>query len=277
VSGAAIVMGAAAACAVAGVADALSAARATGARLGPAHRVVAAAIGGLGRALGPRAPRSLHSRIEAAGLDTDAAEVMAMKAGLAIPTLAAAALLAPAAPSRLAPLLLVALPAAAFLLPDLRLRRRTRRRAEAMEAELADVLELMRVAAGAGLTPRRALEETGRRHPGPLARELRRTASRAALGVPLAQALHELERRAPAEGIHALAAALARAEVHGAPLEATLQAQAARARSRAAQRTLERAARAAPRIQLVVALLLVPAVLLLVAAALLPALAGGRI
>jgi pyruvate/2-oxoglutarate dehydrogenase complex dihydrolipoamide dehydrogenase (E3) component len=57
-----------------------------------------------------------------------------------------------------------------------------------------------------------------------------------------------------------------------APLADALAAQTAEARSRRAARRAETAARAAPKIQLVVALLLVPAVLLLIAAALIPAL-----
>ena len=106
-------------------------------------------------------------------------------------------------------------------------------------------------------------------------RELRRAAGRATLGVPAAAALDELERRCPARGIAPLAAALRRAERHGAPLAPTLAAQAAEARARRAQQAAEAAARAAPQIQLVVALLLVPAVMLLVAAAMLPALTGA--
>jgi tight adherence protein C len=68
-----------------------------------------------------------------------------------------------------------------------------------------------------------------------------------------------------------LVAALHRATRHGAPLGPTLAAQAAEARARTARRHTEAAARAAPQVQLVVALLLVPAVLLLVGAALIPA------
>ena len=45
-----------------------------------------------------------------------------------------------------------------------------------MEAELPDVLDLLRVAIAAGLAPRRALQEVGRRHPGLLAQELKRAA-----------------------------------------------------------------------------------------------------
>ena len=92
-----------------------------------------------------------------------------------------------------------------------------------------------------------------------------------ALGVPATTALARFERWCPAAGIPPLTAALRRAARHGAPLRPALEAQAAEARSRAARAHAERAARAAPQVQLVVALLLVPSVLLLVAAALMPA------
>jgi tight adherence protein C len=142
-----------------------------------------------------------------------------------------------------------------------------------MADELADVLDLLRVAVDAGLSPARALQEVGRRRHGPLAAELRAAAARIDLGVPRAHVLEALERRCPAEGIPALTAALLRAERHGAPLGPALAALAADARARQAQRLRERAARAAPKIQLVVALLLVPAVMLMVGAALATALA----
>jgi tight adherence protein C len=229
----------------------------------------------LGRGAGLRAPRSLEARIAAAGLDVPVADLMAVKAGAATAGLAAGMVLAADAPGRLGLALLLAAPATAFLVPDAQLRRRARARGRVIESELADVLDLLRVAVAAGLAPRRALAEVGRRHPGLLASELRRATRRAALGIPASQAIDELERRAPAPGIAPLAAALRRAERHGAPLGPTLAAQAAEARARGAQRQAESAARAAPQIQLVVALLLVPAVMLLVAAALLPALSGG--
>jgi tight adherence protein C len=225
----------------------------------------------LGRGFGWRAPRGLADRIAAAGLDRPVADVMAVKAGGALAGLAVAVLALPVAPGRLGLLLLAAAPAAGFLAPDAALRRRTRRRTRVIEAELADVLDLLRVAVAAGLSPGRALAEVGRRHPGVLAEELARAAAHAALGVPRATTYAELERRAPATGIAALTAALGRADRHGAPLVPALAAEAATARAHAAQRAAEQAARAAPQIQLVVALLLVPAVLLLVAAALLPA------
>jgi tight adherence protein C len=229
----------------------------------------------MGRGFGWRAPRGLEARIAAAGLDRPVADVMAVKAGGAVAGLAAAVALLPVAPGRTGLLLLVALPAAGSLAPDLRLRRRTRRRTQRIEAELADVLDLLRVAVAAGLAPSRALAEVGRRHPGVLAAELTRAAAQAALGVPRSRTYDELERRAPAAGVPALVSALRRADRHGAPLGPALAAEARTARARQAQRAAEQAARAAPQIQLVVALLLVPAVLLLVAAALVPAIVPG--
>jgi tight adherence protein C len=236
-----------------------------------AGRVGVALLRRLGRGFGARAPSGLRERIAAAGLDVSVSDVMAVKVGGALAALASALALLPAAPGRTGATLLLAGPAAGFLAPDAWLRRRTRRRALAIEAELADVLDLLRVAVAAGLAPGRALAEVGRRHPGLLAVELRRTARLAALGVPRSRAYAELERRCPAAGVPALVAALGRADRHGAPLVPALAAESRAARARAAQRAAESAARAAPQIQLVVALLLVPAVLLLVAAALLPA------
>ena len=225
----------------------------------------------LGRSFGWRAPRGLADRIAAAGLDTPARDVMAVKVGGTLAALAAAVLALRVAPGRTGALLLAVAPTAAYLAPDAGLRRRTRRRARVVESELADVLDLLRVAVAAGLTPGRALAEVGRRHPGVLAQELARATAHAALGVPREDTYAELVRRAPVPGVSALTAALSRADRHGAPLAPALAAEAKTARARQAQRAAEQAARAAPQIQLVVALLLVPAVLLLVAAALLPA------
>ena len=129
------------------------------------------------------------------------------------------------------------------------------------------------MAVDAGLPVPRALAEVGRRHPGLLAAEIRRASALIELGVPQAEALVGLARRCPGRGVPALVAALGRAERRGAPLGDALAAQAEEARARRAREATEVAARAAPKIQLIVALLLVPSAMLLMAAALIPALA----
>jgi tight adherence protein C len=277
-SGAALLAAGAAALAAAGVVDlaaALGERRAAGGSRARRPALVAA-VARLGRRLGaPAPPADLEHRIAAAGAPASLriADVMAVKAGAALVALIVALPLAAALPGRLGIVAAIGAPAGGFLLPDAWLRRRIRARGRAMAAELADVLDLMRVAVDAGLSPARAVQEVGYRRHGALAAELRAAAARIELGVPRADVLATLERRCPAEGIAPLTAALLRAERHGAPLGPALQALAADARARHAQRLRERAARAAPKIQLVVALLLVPAVMLMVGAALVTALA----
>jgi tight adherence protein C len=237
---------------------------------------------GLGRRLlrwAPRvgAPRGLAPRLDAAGAALAVGDVMAGKLAAAVAAGLAGAAAVPAAAGRLSTAALVAAPAAGWFAPDLLLRARTRRRARAIERELADVLDLLRVAVGAGLSPWRALAEVGRRHPGVLAGELGAAARRVAVGVPAGRALDRLERRTPGAGVRALVATLRRADAVGAAPGRALAALAEEARAREARRLAEQAARAAPKIQLVVALLLVPSVLLLVAAALIPALTGASL
>jgi tight adherence protein C len=232
---------------------------------------VPALLARLGRRLGaPAAPRDLARRLDAAGTPPTiaVAEVMALKCGAALAAFVAALPAVALLPGRLGPVALVAAPAGAFVAPDAWLARTTRRRRAAMAAELPEVLDLLHVAVSAGLSAQRALGEVGRRRAGPLAVELRTAAARAALGVPQAHALARLARRCPLDGVAALVAAIGRCERHGAPLAPALQALAADARAQRAQRVREHAARAAPKIQLVVALLLVPAVMLLVGACL---------
>jgi tight adherence protein C len=264
-------LAAAAGICAAGAAVELAALRAAGGPRRVRGTRIVALLARVGRRAGaPLPPGDLAARVAAAGapLGLTVADVMAIKCGAALAGGLGALALGGLAPGRLGVVVLVAAPAAGFVAPDLALRRAARRRAEAIALELADVAELLRVAVEAGLTPTRALTEVGRRHPGLLAAELRAVSARVALGVPRADALARLAARAPVHGVHALVAALGRADRHGAPLGPALAALAEQARSDRARAVRDRAARAAPKIQLVVALLLVPAVLLMVAAAL---------
>jgi tight adherence protein C len=243
-----------------------------------AARVIAALVA-LGRRVGAPAPREeLARRLEAAGtpLRLGATDMTAIKAGGALVALLAGAPLAATLPGRLPVAALVALPAAGFLLPDILLARHTRARARAMEVELPDLLDLLRVSIEAGLPIGRAVGEVARRHHGPLAHEWRAAAAELALGVARHDAMRRLVRRCPIAGMSTLAASIERAERHGAPLADTLAAQTHEARTARARRIREQAAKAAPKIQLVVALLLVPSVMLVVAAALVASLTGAR-
>ena len=223
------------------------------------------------------APRDLAARIAAAGQPAGLGprELMAAKIAAAVAACAAGLLLATAAPGRLGPLIAVVAPVAGFLSPDLWLARLAAGRARRVRRELPTLLDLLRVTVEAGSSLGEALRSVGERADGPLAAEWRAIGRQEALGVPLSAALASVVERVPLPEVRALVAALDRARRHGAPLAETLAAQSRDARFALARRVREDAARAGPKMQLVVALLLVPSVLLLVAAALAAALLGS--
>jgi tight adherence protein C len=225
----------------------------------------------------PGAPSDLAGRIEAAGRPAGLGvrELMTAKVAAALLAALAAAALGALAPGRLGLLVMVAGPAAGFLGPDLWLARLGAERARRTRRDLPALLDMLRVTVEAGGSLPSALGWIGERSRGPLARECRAVSREVALGVPLDQALDGLRARLPQPEVRSLVAALERAHRHGAPLAETLASQARTARFALARRIRDDAARAAPKIQLVVALLLVPSVLLLVAAALASALLDG--
>jgi tight adherence protein C len=233
------------------------------------------------RGITERPPRDLAARIAAAGRPggLGSREVMAAKVGAALAGGGAGTIASSPAPGRLGPLLILVAPVAGFMGPDLWLQRRAAERARRARRELPALLDLLRVTVEAGAPLSSALAAVGARASGPLAREWRAVGAEVALGVPLAEALTGMAERLPLPEVRGLVAALERARRHGAPPAETLSAQARDARFALRRQAQEQAARAGPKIQLVVALLLVPSVLLLVAAALAAALlgAGGRI
>ncbi len=86
-------------------------------------------------------------------------------------------------------------------------------------------------------------------------------------GASKEEALRSLASRQRQTELAGLTSSLERSRRHGSPLSRTLHEQASSLRGEQRRRITERAARAAPKMQLVVALLLVPSVLLTVAAA----------
>jgi tight adherence protein C len=174
----------------------------------------------------------------------------------------------PAAPSRLAWIVAVALPAAGFLGPDAWLEWRARRRLRALRASLPDALDLLAVGTAAGRSPLAGLAELGSGD-GPLARELAMLSAESSCGAPQREALDGLRRRVPVREVAAMCGVIERSRRYGSPLADQLREQATTLRGTQRRRIGEQAARAAPKIQLAVALLLVPSVLLMIAAGLL--------
>ena len=174
----------------------------------------------------------------------------------------------PAAPGRTAILVLVAMPLGGFFAPDVLRERQARRRRRRLIAALPDALDLLAVSAGSGRGPAAGIEQIARAGEGPLAEELRLTVAELSCGVPLGTALESLRRRVPGGELATLVAAIERSRKFGSPLADQLRRQATSLRRDSRRAVEERAARAAPKIQLVVALVLVPSVLLMIAAGL---------
>jgi tight adherence protein C len=175
---------------------------------------------------------------------------------------------APAAPGRISLLVAIGLPAAGFFLPEALLEREARRRRRRLIASLPDALDLLAVGSAAGRSPAASFAEIARAGSGPLAEELRIATAELGCGQPLAETLVGLRRRVPGTEIATLCASIERSRRLGSPLADRLRRQAASLRRDQRRAVEERAARAAPKIQLAVALLLVPSVLLMIAAAL---------
>jgi len=180
----------------------------------------------------------------------------------------AALVAAPAAPGRLSWLVALALPAAGFVAPDALRARRERRRRSRLVAALPDALDLLAVGTAAGRSPAAGFAEIARGGTGPLAEELRATVAELECGRPLEEALAGLRARVPGGEVATLCASIERSRRFGSPLADQLRRQSTALRREQRRAVEERAARAAPKIQLVVALVLVPSVMLMIAAGL---------
>jgi len=160
------------------------------------------------------------------------------------------------------------LPAAGFVLPDALLEREARRRHRRLLVSLPDALDLLAIGSSAGRGPAAGFAEIARSGSGPLADELRVVVAELDCGQPLGEALTALRQRVPGGEVATLCASIERSRRLGSPLADQLRRQSSALRRDQRRAVEERAARAAPKIQLVVALILVPSVLLMIAAGL---------
>ena len=213
---------------------------------------------------------TLAGRVVAAGSPGDlrARDWTALKCAGAATALFGAALTAGSFPGRLGLAVLVAAPAAGYVAPDFWLARCARRRADAALRELPGMLDLLRVTVEAGRAPLGAMGLVAQRFDGPLAAEWRAAAAQVALGVSQEAALQQVARRVPVAGVRTFVEALTYSHRAGLSLADALAAQAAAARHARRQQIREQAARAGPKMQLVVALVLVPSVMLTLGAVL---------
>lgn len=226
--------------------------------------IVAARVAWPAAAIGPLARPGDGIRIVRAGLAGALSEagLARARASMAAAGLLAGAALAAAAPMVL-PLVPVAVAAGAWA-PGHRLALRARARGRALMRELPDLLDLLAICVESGMALDPALAVAGDRLGGVLGEEVERVLRDLSLGTPRADAYRDLVDRAGLPEIARTVGALLQAEELGAPLSRALHGQAESLRAARRQWARDRAARAAPKIQLVVAMLMVPAILLLV-------------
>jgi tight adherence protein C len=207
-------------------------------------------------------------RIRLAGLESrlDPATLMPIRVASAVLAAPFALSAAPLAPGRTSALVLIGAPLGAALAPDLVLARIAARRRVVVAAALPDALELMAVGAVSGGGPRSLLREAAHGSGGPLREELAAASAVIECGGSQRAVLGEV-RAASTPELAAMAVALDRSHRLGSPIAEGLREQAASLRAAQTRALESRAAKAAPKIQLVVALLLVPSVLLMIAAA----------
>ncbi len=212
----------------------------------------------------------LPDRIRRAGREADltARSLLIAKALTAATGLCLGSMFAPVLPSRPGALLLVALGILGFLIPDISLERSARRRHRGMVASLPDALDLLAVSVASGRSLGAGLLELGSGGRGALRREFAVAGQEMAWGSGQSAALASLRARIGGREIASLCATLERSRRLGSPLADQLRRQASALRQDQRRQIEERAARAAPKIQLVIALVLVPSVLLLMVAAL---------
>ena len=160
------------------------------------------------------------------------------------------------------------------LLPDRLVAARAVRRRLAIIRALPDLLDLMVICVESGMALDPALRMAAARLGGPLGDEIGATLDMQALGTPRRDAYRALADRVGSDDVARLVAALMQAEELGTPLAHALAGQAESLRAARRQMARDRAARAAPRIQLVVALVMVPGALLLVLGVMVVELAG---
>jgi tight adherence protein C len=149
-----------------------------------------------------------------------------------------------------------------WLYPELWVRSAGRRRTDLAERAAPVALDLVAATVSAGVTIDAALGAAAGAVGSPLCEELERVIAGLEVGRRRVELLGELAERTGSPSMERLAAALRISDRLGVPLADELRLQADRARSEQTRRVQERAAKATPRILLVVVFALVPAALL---------------
>lgn len=154
-----------------------------------------------------------------------------------------------------------------WFVTDLLLIQGARARQARIARDLPDFLDVLAVSVGAGIAFRPGMRRVAEELAGPVGEEVLTALRQMDLGATRREALEALRDRNDSEALGVLVSGILQAEELGVPLAGALVDQAADMRRAAYQRARRQAQRAAPRVSLIVAGLIVPAAILLIAAA----------
>jgi Flp pilus assembly protein TadB len=238
---------------------------------------VLAAIGGrfAGRLPARLARPPDSALVRRAGVPFDPADVVAARAGGAAAFGALGALGGMTAGGMPGLIVAAALVGFGWAYPVLWLRSAAAVRTARIERAAPALLELVAAGVEAGIPLDAALAGAAGATRDELAQELDRSRASIALGRPRGEEFRDLGQRTGAPTLAALGLALRLSDRLGVPLAEALRDQAERSRAESARAVQERAARAGPRVLLVVVFVLVPAALLPIGAAVALTLAGA--
>jgi tight adherence protein C len=221
--------------------------------------------------LGPRiAPSLRSSRREAIGRRLDLAgrpggmtvqRYIGLKSSLLLLGLLVSLLLMVAGGTPLVALLLCGL---GWFGPDIYISREGRLRQEQIERDLPDFLDILAVTVRAGLGYRLALGRVADALGGPVGEEMLVALRQMSLGATRRAAFEALRDRNASEQLSSFVAAQLQAEELGVPLSEALNDIAHDMRRAAHQAARRRAARATPRVSLIITSLIVPGTMILI-------------
>jgi tight adherence protein C len=233
--------------------------------------LIARVVGGLAGRLGPRVAPSIRGRqreriahrLDLAGRPggLTVQRFIGLKAALATLLGGVLVLMLLAGGS---PLLLPLALVVGWFGPDIWLSREARLRQERIERDLPDFLDILAVTVRAGLGYRAALGRVAEALGGPISDEMMTALRQMELGASRRQAFLALRDRTESESLGMFIAAQLQAEELGVPLSQALNDIAEDMRRAAHQNARRRAARAAPRVSVIVTTLIVPGAMILI-------------
>lgn len=154
----------------------------------------------------------------------------------------------------------LALPVLGWLFPRYALWSASRRRTHAIERELPDFLDVLAVTISAGLGFRAALRRVATLTEGTVAEEMLVALRQIDLGATRRAAFEDMRARTAAPSLHNFITAFLQAEELGTPLTGFLEAYSTELRRTSGQRARTAAARANPKISLILTLVIMPAI-----------------